>query len=111
VSKHKYKLKHFCKHEFGSFTKEEILEGGPECTGTDAMMIVSFLFENGGVSWDFGTLDGRDKGQLSDIEIFKFWAYLAQVLSESETLSTNLKEFTGEVFAEIKAAVQRARGE
>lgn len=89
-------------------SREEVKDGWG---AADALVIGSLIFpEEGGVSYQMATIDGRGPGPVGSDDVFKTWVFMAHELSQREDLSENKRELCEHVFRAVQDAILRARG-
>lgn len=95
MSEHRYRLKYKLETEAGSFTREQIEDGG-----TDALMLISCLHpEDGSYSQTFRTMDGRTDKPMAPKDIFKAWMMLGAALAQKEDLDEGRRVLAETVIA------------
>lgn len=83
---HKYKLKYDINTESGEFSVKELKMA--KVGGTDALIIISMLFPEGGsYSQDFFAIDGKNNGKdISSLDYFKAWMLMGVALAKRTDL-------------------------
>ena len=93
MKSHKYRMTYgeMTAHPEGLSAEEVKASGRGAC---DALFLASLIFpEDGSLSLEFASLDGRTGNELSDLEWFKIWALLTSRLAKSHTLDRGRLEF------------------
>lgn len=109
IREHVYKVRY--KMEPGSFTREQIKEGGHG--GADALIIGSIIkYENGSTSTMWFSNDGEQEKEMTPDDVFKAWVLLAAQLSETlpETgKGADRRQLCKQVFETVRTAIKMAR--
>lgn len=104
---HKYKLKYKVDYERGEFTSEQI-KAHPNNGGTDAIIVHSLIFpEDGSLSHNFYSIDGRTSDALGDTDTFKAWSMMAFALKDRSDLPAWQREIVTQVYDKIREAILR----
>lgn len=104
---HKYKLKYKVDYERGEFTSDDVKKDKNN-GGTDAIIVHSLIFpEDGSLSHNFYSVDGRTKEALNSTDTFKAWAMMGFSLSERDDLKTWQRIILEGVTDSIRASILR----
>ena len=103
---HLYRLQYRLDAHPEGFTKEVAQAATEEGFGSCDRAVLFSIIElpNGSTTTAVLSMDGKT-GPMGDIELFKAWSLMAHQLSSSPTLDTGRREFCGEVFDAIRAAI------
>lgn len=113
---HRYALKYKLEfdHKEGGFTKEEILkevEQSDSIGACDAMILVSIIREEAGISYAIVSSDGHNEGEsISDLELFKAWGMIANRLATQSDLIDWQRDVCVKTSETIRDAVLTIRG-
>lgn len=93
----------------GEKTREELRAA--DLGGCDALIVHSIIFtDDGGLSYQLVTHDGRTDDDLGVDEVFKAWMFMAKRLADDPTLGEGRRALARLVFEEVRTAILRARG-
>jgi len=107
ASDYDYRLKYVLQMKPGHWKVPDA--EAPNTGLTDALFVASILYPpDGSYSLHFWSADGRDACELSDHEIFKMWAVLANRLGRSRTLDPWRRKFAEDTFRDYFEAVSTA---
>jgi len=95
----------------GDYNSEELKDAG--VGGCDGLLIYSIIYpDDGGMSIEIVSIDGRTDKALNANEIFKCWAMTASALKDDETLSKGkraLLKATHEIIRETIAGSKKSQ--